>query len=50
MVDIVAAFTDDSLINDVLVQYFTVEKYEDDVPVVDFDLMTRQISVKGKKD
>ena len=50
MVDIVAAFTDDSLINDVLVQDFTEEKYEVDVPVVDFDLMTRQISVKRKKD
>ena len=49
MVDIVSAFTDDSLINDVLVQDFIEEKYKVDVPVVDFVLMARQISVKRKK-
>ena len=43
---IVSVFTDDHLINDMLVHDFIEERYDVDVPVSDLDLICRQICVK----
>ena len=47
---IVSMYTDDYLVNDVLVQDFIQEKYHVDVPVLDLDFICRQICVKRKKE
>ena len=43
---IVSVFTDDHLINNMLVHDFIEERYDVDVPVSDLDLICRQICVK----
>ena len=45
---ILSVFTDDSLVNDVLVQDFMEEIYDVNVPVVDFELICRQICTSRK--
>ena len=46
---ITSTFTDDYLVNDVLVQDFIEEKYDVDVPVTDSDFICRQICAKRNK-
>ena len=45
---IVSVFTDDYLVNDVLVQDFIEEKYNVDVPVLDLEFISRQSCVKQR--
>ena len=47
---IVSVFTDDYLVNDVMVQDFIEQNYNVDVPVLDLDFICRQICVKRKKE